>query len=86
MWRSGFIRCKSRDGPCGSHHDEARLAKWESSVGSTVEFAGSEGVSCWLKCGLEVEKLATDEDVRMRCWLLVLVLVIAGRKGKNERG
>jgi len=77
------MRCRRRDGPFGSHQDEARLAKWESSAGSTVEFVVSGGVSCWLKCGLKVEKLATDEDVRMRCWLLVFV--IAGRNGKERR-
>jgi len=77
------MRCRRRDGPRGSHHDEARLAKWDSSVGSTVELvAFFGGVSCGLKCGLKVEKLATDEDAMMRC---LLVLVIAGRRKRERR-
>jgi hypothetical protein len=36
--RRGFMRWRSRDGPCGSHHDDARELKCDTSVGSTVEF------------------------------------------------
>jgi hypothetical protein len=32
------MRCRRRDGPWGSHHDEARALKCDTSVGSTVEF------------------------------------------------
>ena len=35
-WRSGFMRCKRREEPCGSHHVEARALKWETSVGLTL--------------------------------------------------
>lgn len=36
-WRRGFMRCRGREGPWGSHQDEASALKWETSVGSTVE-------------------------------------------------
>ena len=34
------MRCRSRDGPCGSHQLDARALKCETSVGSTVELPG----------------------------------------------
>lgn len=34
-WRSGFIRWRSREEPWGSHHEEARALKWETSVALT---------------------------------------------------
>lgn len=37
VWRSGFMRWRRRDGPCGSHHEEARAPKWDTSEGSTVD-------------------------------------------------
>jgi hypothetical protein len=43
VWRSGFMRCSRREGPCGSHHDDARALKCDTSVGSTVEL----GVGLW---------------------------------------
>ena len=36
-WRRGFMRWRSREEPCGSHHDEARREKWETSVSETEE-------------------------------------------------
>jgi hypothetical protein len=33
--RRGFIRCSGRDGPWGSHQEEARAEKWEISVALT---------------------------------------------------
>jgi hypothetical protein len=42
--RRGFMRWRSRDGPCGSHHDDARALKCDTSVGSTVEV--EEGLWC----------------------------------------
>jgi hypothetical protein len=42
--RSGFIRCRGRDGPCGSHQEEARAEKWEISVSFTEEEVGDEGL------------------------------------------
>lgn len=41
-WRSGFMRCSRRELPCGSHQEEASALKWETSVGSTVEFDEEE--------------------------------------------
>ena len=46
MWRRGFMRCRSREGPCGSHHDEARALKCDTSVGSTVEAEFGVGLWC----------------------------------------
>jgi len=34
------MRWRSREGPRGSHHDEARAAKWESSEAETDEEDG----------------------------------------------
>jgi hypothetical protein len=34
-WRNGFMRCRTRDDPCGSHHVAARALKWEISSGLT---------------------------------------------------
>lgn len=42
VWRSGFMRCKSREGPWGSHQLLARALKWVTSAGSTEEFGGGE--------------------------------------------
>lgn len=33
--RIGFMRCRRREEPYGSHQVEARPSKWEISVGST---------------------------------------------------
>ena len=33
--RRGFIRCKRREEPCGSHHVEAKALKWDTSAGLT---------------------------------------------------
>lgn len=46
MCRRGFIRCRIREGPWGSHHEEARAEKCDISVSETVEFGlgGGDGV------------------------------------------
>jgi hypothetical protein len=36
-WRSGFIRCRSREEPWGSHHVDARALKCETSSGLTED-------------------------------------------------
>lgn len=36
-WRNGFMRCSSRDEPCGSHHVDARALKCETSSGDTED-------------------------------------------------
>ena len=40
------MRCSRRELPWGSHHDEARALKWDTSVGSTVEAEGLWGRDC----------------------------------------
>lgn len=37
-WRTGFMRCRTREGPWGSHHDVAREEKWDSSLAETEEW------------------------------------------------
>lgn len=38
VWRRGFMRCRRREGPCGSHHEEARREKCDISVGETDDW------------------------------------------------
>jgi hypothetical protein len=51
-WRCWFMRCRRRLEPCGSHHSEARVLKWETSVWLTelpawlVVLGGWESVVC----------------------------------------
>lgn len=47
--RSGFMRWRIRDGPCGSHHEEARAEKCDISASETDE-VGDAWVSL-LWCG-----------------------------------
>jgi hypothetical protein len=47
VWRSGFMRWRSRAGPCGSHHVEARALKCETSVGLTEEVEVEVEVEVW---------------------------------------
>lgn len=43
-WRRGFIRWRTREEPCGSHHVEARASKWDISEALTeVEGLGGGG-------------------------------------------
>lgn len=55
VWRSGFMRCRARDGPWGSHHEEARAEKCDISVAETVDvgMGGFGGGDC---LRAEVEK------------------------------
>jgi len=45
-WRSGFMRWRRREGPWGSHHDDASALKCDTSVGSTVEVELGVGLWC----------------------------------------
>ena len=36
-WRRGFIKCRRREEPWGSHHEEARALKCEISEGLTED-------------------------------------------------
>lgn len=64
-WRSGFMRWRSREEPWGSHHEEARALKWDTSVGSTVEAEGSCGRD-WVavKARVGVIVVVVVEDMR----------------------
>jgi hypothetical protein len=59
--RRGFMRWRSRDGPWGSHHDDASALKCNTSVGSTVEF--EEGLWC-LGVVVEIVRDAVGRAVR----------------------
>ena len=52
-WRSGFMRCRRREEPWGSHHEEARAEKWESSLGETEVW----GVELELEVEVEIERV-----------------------------
>ena len=41
-WRKGFMRCRRREDPWGSHHVEARALKCDTSVGLTEEVEAGE--------------------------------------------
>lgn len=43
VWRRGFIRWSMRDGPWGSHHDEARAEKCDISVSETEDVGVAGG-------------------------------------------
>lgn len=52
------MRCSSREEPWGSHHEEARALKCDTSVGSTVE-VGEVGL--WCRVGVVVKaRVAVD--------------------------
>lgn len=42
--RRGFMRCRRREGPWGSHQEDARELKWDISVGSIEVFGEGERV------------------------------------------
>lgn len=46
VWRRGFMRWRRREGPWGSHHDDARAEKWETSVLSIVFTRGEVVETC----------------------------------------
>ena len=57
VWRRGFIRWRRREGPTGSHQLEASALKWETSVGSTVDFGGE------VEGAVEVAEEEEEEEV-----------------------
>jgi len=77
------MRCRSRDGPVGSHHDDARALKCVISVSSTVEREEALWEVCdreigavWLKVreeriigalGVQVWILGADVNIRRLC-------------------
>lgn len=49
--RRGFIRCRAREEPWGSHQVAARALKWEISSGLTEEEEGPDELAeLWLEC------------------------------------
>lgn len=78
-WRRGFIRCRIREGPIGSHQELARAEKWESSSAETEDVEcrrvwgvwvfGVGAVRGWGWNGLvdgRVERRARSEAGRVR--------------------
>jgi hypothetical protein len=61
--RRGFMRWRGREGPWGSHQEEARAEKWEISVALTEEEV--EGFGGAVELELEVEVAA--EELALRC-------------------
>jgi len=54
------MRWRSREEPCGSHHEEARALKCETSVGSTVEV---ELGGLWRRVGVVVKARVAVEEI-----------------------
>src|ERR1700744_6206280 len=50
--RRGFMRCRSLEGPWGSHHDEARREKCETSDWETEEVGVIGESAALVECGL----------------------------------
>ena len=75
--RIGFIRCRRREEPWGSHHVEARFAKCEISVWSTelVEWALVELVPRFerrIREGLTRWRGGIFEDIGLAEWNVVV--------------
>lgn len=67
VWRRGFMRCRRREGPWGSHHVEARREKWVSSVGSTEVVDGPLG-AVDVRMGWDVENGELMGGFGMATW------------------
>ena len=64
-WRRGFIKCRIRDGPIGSHQELARAEKWDNSSAETEDVE-------WLRL-----REGRDEERRGRVYWHVAGLAIA---------
>lgn len=64
-WRRGFIKCRIRDGPIGSHQELARAEKWDNSSAETEDVE-------WLRL-----REGRDEERRGRVCRHVAGLAIA---------
>lgn len=83
VWRSGFMRWSRREGPWGSHHDEARALKCDTSVGSTVEV--EFGVGLWCRDAV-VDKPREGRGIRSNdCVAATWLFEGCGRLLRNER-
>ena len=93
-WRSGFIRWRRREGPCGSHQLEARALKCETSVGSTEdacsevlenERAGVDrGEVIWFVCWYKRERRLGGSRRRRACASVVLAADMAVEVKSSE--
>ena len=78
------MRCKRREGPCGSHQLEARALKWETSVGSTEDACGevfeneragvNRGEVIWFVCWYRSERRLGGSRRRRACASVVLAV------------
>merc|ERR1712000_727745 len=60
------MRCRSREGPWGSHHVDARREKWLTSEGDTEDEEDDMGGEDAVECGLVevgIPALAKDVDL-----------------------
>lgn len=85
-WRRGFIRCRIREGPIGSHQELARAEKWESSEAETewvlvwvfvagVGFVRNCVVGMRGRIDLELERRARRGRVRPRREAIMVLFV-----------
>jgi hypothetical protein len=56
------MRCRRREGPWGSHHDEASALKWLISFASMVEAGGGGGGA-----GMLLDLVVVDEEKDRSC-------------------
>lgn len=77
-WRRGFIRCRIREWPIGSHQELARAEKWESSSAET------EDVECARIWGVWFD--GVDADAESKCFAEGLVEWRAERRIRTDMG
>lgn len=77
-WRRGFIRCRIREWPIGSHQELASAEKWESSSAET------EDVECARIWGVWVD--GVDAGVEKKWFAEGLVERRVDRSVRTERG
>jgi hypothetical protein len=77
VWRSGFMRCRSREGPWGSHQLEASALKCDTSVGSTVPVC-VEAEGLWRVEGVVEKHRVAIAGATRRAEGLGIVAVLGG--------
>ena len=87
-WRRGFIRCRSREGPCGSHHEAASREKCDTSVSETEDVG--EGVArcgrgAAVENGLRRFELDGDVDIDAGCFAKVGAALGRSRAASRRR-
>jgi hypothetical protein len=71
------MRWSRREGPWGSHHEEASALKWDTSVGSTVPVGVVDGEGLWLREG--VLERHRDDAGTVRCAMFRGIGVVEDR-------